>query len=80
MAIFGEYSGAKSNPEITAPQNVLRETFEDVLSNRELNNDNNSNSGLKQLIIQFGSTEVALEMESLIQQAKRKGGAATVTV
>lgn len=80
FAIFGEYAGAKNNPEITAPQNVLRETFEDVLSNRELNNDNNSNSGLKQLIIQFGSTEVALEMESLIQQAKRTNGTATVTV
>lgn len=38
MAIFGEYSGASSNPEITTPQNIMRETFEDVLSNFEGNN------------------------------------------
>lgn len=31
--IAGEYSGARSNPEIVAPQNILKETFEDVLSN-----------------------------------------------
>lgn len=34
LAIFGEYSNARNNPEITTPQNVMRETFEDVLSNR----------------------------------------------
>ncbi|MDO4282336.1 MAG: hypothetical protein Q4D02_01755 [Clostridia bacterium] len=38
LAVFGEYSNAKSNPEITAPQNVLRETFEDVLANNQSNN------------------------------------------
>ncbi len=38
LAIFGEYSGAKSNPEITAPQSILRDTFEDVLSGHNENN------------------------------------------
>ncbi len=38
LAIFGEYSGAKSNPEITAPQSVLRDTFEDVWSRHNTNN------------------------------------------
>ena len=38
LAIFGEYSGASSNPEITAPQNIMRETFEDVLSGYGGNN------------------------------------------
>ena len=42
MAIFGEYSGARNNPEITAPQNILRETFEDVLSDFSFNNGNQS--------------------------------------
>lgn len=32
LAIFGEYSGASNNPEITTPQNIMRDTFEDVLS------------------------------------------------
>lgn len=39
LAIFGEYTGARNNPEITAPQSVLRDTFEDVLSNYEGNNN-----------------------------------------
>ena len=30
--VAGEYSGAKSNPEIVTPQNIMRETIEDVLS------------------------------------------------
>lgn len=34
--IGGEYSGARNNPEIIAPQNILKETFTEVLSkNRE---------------------------------------------
>lgn len=41
MAIFGEYAGAKNNPEITAPQSILRETFDDVLSSHEWGNGNN---------------------------------------
>lgn len=80
MAIFGEYSGASTNPEITTPQNIMRETFEDVLSNRELNNRNNYNGELKQLVIQFGSTKVALEIERLLQQARRQNGIVSVTV
>lgn len=35
LAIFGEYAGARSNPEITAPQSIMAETFEDVLSRHE---------------------------------------------
>lgn len=80
MAIFGEYSGASTNPEITTPQNIMRETFEEVLSNNSLNRGNSSNSDLKQLVIQFGSTKVALEMERLLQQARRQNGNATVTI
>ncbi len=80
MAIFGEYSGASTNPEITTPQNIMRETFEDVLSNRELNNRNNYKGELKQLVIQFGSTKVALEIEKLLQQARRQNGTAMVTI
>ena len=30
--VAGEYSGAKSNPEIVTPQNIMRDTFEDVFS------------------------------------------------
>jgi hypothetical protein len=75
LAVFGEYSGARSNPEITAPQSIMRETFEDVLSNYEGSKSNNSGE-LKTLVIQFGSTKVALEMERLLQQARRQNGTA----
>lgn len=37
--IAGEYSGAKTNPEIATPQNIMRDTFEDVLSNYSGNSD-----------------------------------------
>ena len=40
LAIFGEYSGASNNPEITTPQNMMRDTFEDVLSNYGGNSNN----------------------------------------
>lgn len=39
--IAGEYSGAKSNPEIVTPQNILRETFDEVLSKYDGNQNNN---------------------------------------
>lgn len=80
MAIFGEYAGASTNPEITTPQNIMRETFEDVLANRKLNNSNSANGEFKQLVIQFGSTKVALEIERLLQQARRQNGTAMITI
>lgn len=80
IAQFGEYIGASSNPEITTPQNIMRETFEDVLTSREWGNNNNSNGEIKQVVFQFGSYRVAIEMEKLLQQARRQNGVATVTV
>lgn len=35
LAIFGEYSGASYNPEITAPRNTIKEVVEEALSNQE---------------------------------------------
>lgn len=37
--LAGEYSGARTNPEIVTPQNIMRDTFEDVLSNYSGNSD-----------------------------------------
>ena len=79
VAIFGEYAGASSNPEITTPQNVMAETFRDVLSDYEFNNSK-SNGEIKQIVFQFGSYRVAVEMEKLLQQARRQNGTATVAV
>ena len=38
--IGGEYPGARSNPEIVTPQNIMRDTFEDTL-NAHINNNLN---------------------------------------
>lgn len=37
--LAGEYSGARTNPEIVTPQNIMQDTFEDVLSNYSGNNN-----------------------------------------
>lgn len=77
--VAGEYSGAKSNPEIVTPQNIMRDTIEDVLAEHEYNRPQDAGT-LKQLVIKFGSMSVAVEMDKLLQQARRQNGTATVTV
>lgn len=42
VAQFGEYTGANQNPEITAPQSILKDTFDEVLSRHETGNGNNN--------------------------------------
>lgn len=42
LAIFGEYSGARNNPEITAPQNIMYETMLKALADSNSNNNNNT--------------------------------------
>ena len=80
IAEFGEYAGARNNPEITTPQNIMRETFADVLSDYQFSNSNNSQGEIKQVVFQFGSHKVAVEMENLLRQARRQNGVATVPV
>lgn len=80
IAQFGEYAGASHNPEITTPQNIMAETFEDVLSNHEWKNNSNSDGEIKQVVFQFGSYRVAMEMENLLRQARRQNGTATVNI
>lgn len=79
VALFGEYTGASYNPEITAPQSILKETFDEVLSNHEWSN-NTASGELKQLVIKFGSTNVALEIERLLKEARRQSGVATAII
>ena len=37
QAIFGEYANARSNPEITSPVNLMKDSFRDVLSEFDFN-------------------------------------------
>lgn len=80
IAQFGEYAGARNNPEITTPQNIMRETFLDVLGDYFNNQSSNNENSIKTLQINFGSTTVGLDMINLIREAKRQNGLATVTI
>ena len=75
--LAGEYSGAKTNPEIVTPQNIMRETFEDVLSGYKVDNEQ---SGLRKIEIRFGSSKVAYEIADLLNQAKRRNGTALIEI
>jgi len=71
IALMGEYSGARSNPEIVAPQNILRETFDEVLSNHEW--DNNSNKPIY-LTVNVGNKRLGdILLENLNDKKRRTG-------
>ena len=79
LGIFAEYSNARSNPEITTPQNIMADTFRKELQNYASSNQD-TNTGLSKLILQFGSVQIGLEMDKLIRQARRQNGTATVII
>lgn len=79
--LAGEYAGARSNPEIVTPQNILKETFDEVLTRHEWNNRNSTDTtGIEKIEIHFGSIKVAYEMADLINQAKRRNGKALLEI
>lgn len=79
LAIFGEYSNARTNPEITAPQSTIYETMVQALNDSKFASSNNG-TGLGTLVVKFGSYRVAYEIEDLIKKAHRANGTTTVTV
>ena len=81
LAIFGEYSNARTNPEITAPQSIIYETTKQALIDSNFSNNKNDNNSMpKTIVIKFGSYRVAFELEELIRKARRQNGTATVTI
>lgn len=68
--LAGEYSGAKTNPEIVTPQNIMRETFEDVLSNY---NNENSDRPIN-LTVNVGSTKLGQILLDNLRDMKRQSG------
>lgn len=70
LAIFGEYSGASNNPEITTPQNIMRDTFEDVLSNY----GGNSNNRPIYLTVNVGNKKLGqILLDDLRDKTRRTG-------
>ena len=70
MAIFGEYAGARNNPEITTPQNIMRETFEDVLSS----GDWSSNNSVIDLTVNVGNEKLGRILLDNLRSMKRQTG------
>lgn len=62
-AVFGEYVGARHNPEITAPQNIMAETFRGVLDERKdkTGNDEAVTKKLDELIDTMKNLKVYLD-------------------
>ena len=77
MAIFGEYAGASSNPEITAPQNVMAETFRNVLTDFDFSN-NDGKPMRVQLIV--GAKTFVDEVIDGINEKTRQTGKAQIKV
>ena len=71
--VAGEYSGAKSNPEIVTPQNLMRETFEDVFSDF-----NSSNRQPVHVTIQYLGKEIFDDTIDYINSKTRRTGRNTI--
>ena len=69
LGIFAEYAGASSNPEITAPQSILKETFSDVLSEYGENNNQSIN-----LSVYVSNTKLGQILLDDLRSAKRRSG------
>ena len=66
----GEYSNARRNPEIVAPQNIMKDTFEKVLA--KYNNSNSSIHGEAELKVN-GKTLARATIFDFNNEAKRLG-------
>ena len=72
IAQFGEYAGANHNPEITTPQNIMAETFENVLSNHKWNT--NSNERPINLAVYVGKKKIGeILLEELSDMRRQEG-------
>lgn len=71
--VGGEYLGAKSNPEIVTPQNIMRDTFEDVLSDFNV-----SNGQPLHVTIQYLGKEIFDDTIDYINSKTRRTGKNTI--
>lgn len=72
--LAGEYSGARTNPEIVTPQNIMRDTFEDVLSNYS------GNGQPLHVTIQYLGKEIFDDTIDYINQKTRRTGKCVIKV
>lgn len=77
IAEMAEYPGARQNPEIVTPQNIMRETMEDVFSQYLGNNNNNQPIRVQ---IYWGTRNVVDEIIDGINEKTRRTGRAQIKV
>lgn len=70
----GEYPGARSNPEIVTPQNIMEETFDRVLSKQ------NRNSNAQHVTIQYLGKTIFDDTIDYINEKTRRTGQCVVKV
>ena len=73
LALFGEYPGAKSNPEITAPQSTIYETV--VAANGEMVNAVYQMATMIVQAIESNSTEISVDSRGLFKAVKKEASA-----
>lgn len=67
----GEYSGASSNPEIVTPQNIMRQTMEDVFSDYIENSEQSINLNLT---VNVGNAKLGQVLLEDLRNMKRQTG------
>lgn len=77
VAEMAEYPGASQNPEIVTPQNIMRETMEDIFSQYLGNNNNNQPIRVQ---IYWGTRNVVDEIIDGINEKTRRTGRAQIKV
>lgn len=73
--LAGEYSGARSNPEIVTPQNIMEETFNKVMSKYQGNNN-----GQQHLSIYYMGREIFDDTIDYINEKTRRTGKCVIKV
>lgn len=78
IALIGEYSGARNNPEIVTPQNIMAETFRNEMVDI-LASNGNSNKPIR-VQVYWGTKNVVDEIINGINEKTRQTGKAQIKV
>lgn len=71
--LAGEYANVRSNPEIVTPQNILKETFDEVLTRHEWNNNSNNDKPIN-LNVYVGNKKIGEILLDDLRNKKRQTG------
>jgi len=80
VAEFGEYSGANTNPEITAPQNMMRQTLFEALAQALPMINTGSNQERGDVVLNINGREFARATYSDYQNEAQRIGSSNVAI